>query len=231
MRGGCSGRPATPGTCSLRRAKRTITEEPLRPRSDLAARSPSQPSVGSPLMATTCSVARLARLAALCGCHDPRFVQQRRAGHEPSTTAEKQLVPRTAAQGLPFGHAYTQRRCDTKQGKHTITCICHLCHTRADELPHDRAEAAAVLGNQPWVACKPQHHVAMTCCAFAIGKGPPTGTSTSRWAPLKQPALGCMQTTPSFSNRLLHLLRERQMPCAGHGHQQVGAVATLLAGR
>jgi len=58
MRGGCSGRPATPGTCSLQRAKRTSTLEPERPRSDLAARSPSQPAVGSPLMATTCARAR-----------------------------------------------------------------------------------------------------------------------------------------------------------------------------
>ena len=53
--GGCSGRPATPGTCSERRANLTMTEEPEVPRRDLAARSPSQPSVVAPSMLRTCA--------------------------------------------------------------------------------------------------------------------------------------------------------------------------------
>ena len=54
--GGVSGRPATPGTCSERRANLTVTDEPERPRSDLAALSPSQPSVVAPSMLKTCHI-------------------------------------------------------------------------------------------------------------------------------------------------------------------------------
>jgi hypothetical protein len=53
--GGLSGRPATPGICSVRRAKRTSTELPLRPRNDCAAMSPSQPAVSRPSMLSTSS--------------------------------------------------------------------------------------------------------------------------------------------------------------------------------
>ena len=53
--GESSARPATPGTRAVLRPKRTLTLLPWLPRRNLAAWSPSQPTVERPSMLSTCT--------------------------------------------------------------------------------------------------------------------------------------------------------------------------------